>query len=645
MTKKSLLAALMLGVGAMTLSAASNILDIKHSITNDNVVPPESFETKTRELEENFYLKNFIDNNYKETGSQTGTPEEYEEYLRRLPVEIEMPYNSIVGKFINMYLGKRRRLVSDMLALHSYYGPMFKDALAKQGVPQELQYLPVIESAINPNAVSRAGAAGLWQFMPSTGTGMGLEVNSLVDQRRDPELSSREAARLLKQLYDIYEDWSLAIAAYNCGPGRVNQALRRAGGGKKDFWEVYKYLPAETRDYVPAFIAANYVMNYHDKYGIRPTVVKRPLVTDQVEVNDRIHFRQIAEVLNIPIEEIRMLNPQYRKDIIPGNHHPYMLTLPKQQCLSYIMSEEQIKNYDADSYAQRTHVEPGESRTKSKTEVSKEVAEETPAAETPEQPAVSGNIVRKTHIVGRGENIRDIAKKYGVSATDIKHWNQLRRGKVKEGDELVIEVVERSLAQNSTAVPAPRKQAASQETVVPMPAQRKATTQPEVPAPRQSSAKADDSSRKRYSTSASESTVSRSRQEKSVSSRTNNDRSRSQAASTKKNNDKKNDKKAKKEPPQPKTHSVAKGESLEKIAKKYNTTVEDLRKANGMKKDESMIRDGQSLKLPAKAKGGASVKNSKNDTKSTKKDTSSKKNGKAEKSSKSTSKTSSKKKK
>ncbi len=580
MNRKSIIVGLVLGLSAL-MSEAASILDIKHSITNDNVVAPESFETKTRELEENFYLKNYIDNNYKEGAAQTGSDEEYEENLKRLPVQVEMPYNSIVGKFINMYLGKRRRLVSDMLALHSYYGPMFKDALAREGVPQELEYLPVIESAINPNAVSRAGATGLWQFMASTATGLGLEVNSLVDQRRDPELSTRQAVRYLKQLYDIYEDWSLAIAAYNCGPGRVNQALRRAGGGKKDFWEIYKFLPAETRDYIPAFIAANYVMNFHDKYGIQPTLVKRPLVTDKVEVNDRIHFKQIAEVLNIPIEELRMLNPQYVKDVIPGNYHPYSLVLPKQQCLSYIMSEDKIKEYNVEEFAQRTHVEPGESRFK---------VEETAVADSvsaAQENVVGGKVVRKTHVVSRGENIRDIAKKYNVSATDIKHWNHLRRGKVKEGDELIIEVVERDFANNTQgAVPQPKRNE-RQESVVPMPKERKQSAQRDVPAPRNDG---DSSGRKKYGTGSS-GVAQGSRYQQD------DDRSRSKAASRNSG--------TKKATPKTTNHTVVKGENLEKIARKNGVTVDELRKANGMKQNETMIREGQKLKIPAKSSGGS----------------------------------------
>ena len=233
--KKSILATLLaLGLSAsMTLSARS-ILDIKQSITDDNIIAPESFETQTRLLEENFYIKNYVVPGMDLGEPQPASPAEYEERLKVLPTVIEMPYNSLVGNFINMYLTKKRTLVADMLALHSYYGPIFVEELIKEGMPTELQYLPVIESAINPNAISRAGAAGLWQFMPATAKGLGMEVNSLVDERRDARLSSRNAARYLKQLYDIYNDWSLAIAAYNCGPGNVNKAMRRAGEGKKD---------------------------------------------------------------------------------------------------------------------------------------------------------------------------------------------------------------------------------------------------------------------------------------------------------------------------------------------------------------------------------------------------------------------------
>ncbi|MDE5904490.1 lytic transglycosylase domain-containing protein, partial [Duncaniella sp.] len=426
MNKSILVAVFAIGLNAMSVMGAQSILEIKNSITDDNIIAPESFETQTRLLEENFYLKNYVVPGIDLGASQTATPAEYEERLKRLPTEIELPYNSIVGNYINMYLTKRRSLVADMLALHSYYGPIFVEELLKEGMPTELQYLPVIESAINPNAVSRAGAAGLWQFMPATAKGLGMEVNSLIDERRDARLSSRNAARYLKQLYEIYNDWSLAIAAYNCGPGNVNKALRRAGGeGKKDYWEIYNYLPAETRGYVPAFIAANYVMNYYNKHGISPTVIKRHLTTDTVQVNKYVHFNQIAAVLNIPVDEIRMLNPQYRKDIIPGDYRPYLLTLPTQQCLSYVMSEKRIVDYDADRYARRSYVEPGENSEPELVVGDNGVANlahasrQTANAETNNEIAqtqMSEQMVVKTHVVARGESIRDIARQYGVSA-------------------------------------------------------------------------------------------------------------------------------------------------------------------------------------------------------------------------------------
>lgn len=440
-----------LSMVAATTPRQSNILDIKHSITDNNIVEPESFEIKTRELEENFYLKKYSQRADNTGEPRFGTPEEYQKLLSQLPTEIEMPYNQIVGSYIEKYLGPRREMVADMLALHNYYGDIFVEELLKEGLPLELQYLPVIESALNPNAVSRAGAAGLWQFMPATAAGLGLEVNSLVDQRRDPRVASRNAVRYLKQLYEIHGDWTLAIAAYNCGTGNVNKALRRAGGGKKDYWEIYNYLLPETRGYVPAFIAANFVMNYYDKYGIRPTVAKRPLVTDTVQVGKRVNFKQIAEILDIPVEEIRMLNPQFRKDVIPGDNHPYTLVLPSQQCLSYIMSERAIIARDADQYARRTYVEPGEARETptmlasaptSAPDVNPQSSNASVDIEVPDQSA-SRKLVKITHVVGRGENLRDIAKKYGVSATDIKRWNGLARGKVKEGDHLTIETYQR----------------------------------------------------------------------------------------------------------------------------------------------------------------------------------------------------------
>lgn len=575
MNKSILVAVFAIGLNAMSVMGAQSILEIKNSITDDNIIAPESFETQTRLLEENFYLKNYVVPGIDLGASQTATPAEYEERLKRLPTEIELPYNSIVGNYINMYLTKRRSLVADMLALHSYYGPIFVEELLKEGMPTELQYLPVIESAINPNAVSRAGAAGLWQFMPATAKGLGMEVNSLIDERRDARLSSRNAARYLKQLYEIYNDWSLAIAAYNCGPGNVNKALRRAGGeGKKDYWEIYNYLPAETRGYVPAFIAANYVMNYYNKHGISPTVIKRHLTTDTVQVNKYVHFNQIAAVLNIPVDEIRMLNPQYRKDIIPGDYRPYLLTLPTQQCLSYVMSEKRIVDYDADRYARRSYVEPGENSEPELVVGDNGVANlahasrQTANAETNNEIAqtqMSEKMVVKTHVVARGESIRDIARQYGVSATDIKRWNQLRRGKVKEGDKLKIEVFERVAPESVKVVTAPEVAQVSAETLRESAASSNAASPAATAAASASAAKPAAPAK---SASASKAAASK---------------PAPKAAAA----------------PKATTYKVRNGDTLEKIARKHGTTVAAIQSANGLGKSTN-IRAGQSLKIPAK---------------------------------------------
>lgn len=534
----------MIGMAALAASAAPSILDIKHSITDDNVIPPESFETKVRELEENFFLKHYTASPVESSDYHKGNAKEYEDLLSRLPTEIEMPYNPIVGKYIDMYLQRKRTLVADMLALHNYYGPIFVEELIKAGLPLELQYLPVIESAINPNAVSRAGACGLWQLMPATATGLGMEVNSLVDQRRDPRESSRKAVKYLKQLYSIYGDWSLAIAAYNCGPGNVNKALRRAGGGKQDYWEIYDYLLPETRGYVPAFIAANYVMNYHNRYGITPTIVKQQLVTDTIQVSNRVHFNQISNVLQIPVEEIRMLNPQFRKDIIPGDNHPYTLVLPSQQCLSYIVSEKAILDYDSDQYQRRTYVEPGEPRAAN-------VADAGQSQNADENNAIAqvgaDSVIHLTHIVIRGESLRDIAKKYNVSSTDIKRWNNLRRGKVKEGEKLVINQYRRKL-DGASVTPTGKSTVTA----------KKQTAEP---------------------------------------------KSKTTASSRKKRDNK----------PSTKSYTVKSGDNLEKIARRNGTTVEAIRKTNGMSKGTTRINPGQKLKIPtsgSKSKVSSSRKSS-----------------------------------
>ena len=285
-------------------------------------------------------------------------PEEvYIERLSRMPTVMEMAHNNVVQQFIDRYASRLRGTIAYCLGAGNFYMPIFEEALETYQIPLELKYLPVIESALNPKAVSRMGAAGLWQFMPATGRQYNLQMNSLVDERRDPIKASYAAAHLLSDLYKVFGDWNLVIAAYNCGPGNVSKAIQRSGGSK-DYWQIYPYLPRETRGYVPAFIAANYMMTYYSLHNICPMSSRLPAQTDTVMVTKKIHLEQIAKVLNIDIEMLRALNPMYRHDIIPGNTEPYALRLPLSDVNRYIENEDAICNYKANELlTNRTIVE------------------------------------------------------------------------------------------------------------------------------------------------------------------------------------------------------------------------------------------------------------------------------------------------
>lgn len=454
--KKRILALALAAGFSVVAFARPTVLSIKESIQDSTIVYPESFETDTQELMKNWYLQNYaVLSGDGETKDDVPTSDEdYLQRLKALPTVIEMPYNQVVRSYIDMYTQRRRTLVEEMLGLSLYYMPIFEQALEQEGLPLELKYLPVIESALNPDAVSRVGATGLWQFMLSTAKGLGLEVNSLVDERRDPIRSSELAAKYLKQLYEIYGDWSLAIASYNCGPGNVNKALRRAGGGKQDFWDIYYYLPKETRGYVPAFIAANYVMTYHNDHNIGNALAKRPVLTDTIHITQRVHFDQISEVLGIPVEELRVLNPQYRRDEIPGDIRPYALTLPSKQVYSYIVSEDSIVNHNSAKYARRTTAVPGGEISDSETQ-----------------------LVVKYHKVKRGETLSIIARRYGVSVSTLKKWNGLRSSRLKTGQRLRIntyqrvakkeepETVQEELAENKVEQPVEKPNTSVQQSV------------------------------------------------------------------------------------------------------------------------------------------------------------------------------------
>ena len=374
---------------------------------------PESMESDMDSLYWDWVSKNYIFENEDCQTTSTNPPVNdsiYIERLSRIPAIIEMPYNDAVKKLIESYTTRLRSKVSYMLAAANLYMPIIEEALEAYDLPLELKYLPIIESALNPSALSRRRASGLWQFILSTGKRYGLENNSLVDERRDPIKSTWAAARYLSELYNIYKDWNLALAAYNCGPGNVNKAIRRANGAT-DYWEIYDFLPRETRGYVPAFIAANYIMNYYCEHGICPMKSELPLATDTVHVNKDIHMQQIAAVCDIEIEQLRSLNPQFKKDIIPGNSKSYALRLPYNKVSLFIEQQDSISAYKANHYLGRR-----------KTVSVKET---------------SSNSSKATyHRIRPGDTLGGIALKYGVSVSQLRRLNGIRGNNIRAGKSL-----------------------------------------------------------------------------------------------------------------------------------------------------------------------------------------------------------------
>lgn len=342
----------------------------------------------------------------------------YKMRLSKMPCLMEMPFNPTVRSFIELYTVRKRRQVEYMLGMSNYYFPLFEQVLIANNLPLELKYLSIIESALNTTIVSRMGAAGLWQLMIGTGRMYGLEVNSLVDERLSPVKATNAAAHLLKDLYAIYGDWNLVIASYNCGPGNVNKAIRRAGG-KRDYWAIYPFLPRETRGYVPIFIAANYSLHYAAQHNLCPAIVNMPALTDTVMVHQRIHLEQVATVLNLPIEEVRLLNPQYRKDIIPGNIKPYSLCLPLNYANTFIEKFKEVVSYKADELINNR---------RSEIEILQTAATITPGG--------SGRVIY--YKVKSGQTLSDVASKYGISVTKLKKWNGIRGSKIRKNQKLKI---------------------------------------------------------------------------------------------------------------------------------------------------------------------------------------------------------------
>jgi membrane-bound lytic murein transglycosylase D len=395
--------------------------DIVAAESDSTIFLPEAWDTNLDKLLNSWHVKHYTSQINHEGYNEPDifvNDSVYMERLSKLPKIIELPYNDVVRTCIELYVNRRRNLVEYMLGLESFYFPMIEETLDKYALPLELKYLTIVESALNPVALSRAGASGLWQFMLPTGKLYGLEINSLVDERLDPYKSTDAACRFFKDLYNIYGDWNLAIAAYNCGAGNVNKAIKRAKG-KTDYWEIYPYLPRETRSYVPFFIAVNYVMNYYPYHHLYPVQVSLPTSTDTIMVTHQVHFDQITEILQMDKEEIRALNPQYKRDIIPGNSKARTLKLPSIQAYAFAEREDSIIAHRVDElFPNRTYVEKN----------------------TAKKSITSPKGEKITYSVKNGEGLITIGHKFGVSATNIRKWNGLKSNNVAAGKKLILYV-------------------------------------------------------------------------------------------------------------------------------------------------------------------------------------------------------------
>ena len=354
----------------------------------------------------------------------------YVDRLSRIPTIMEMPYNNIVRKFIDQYTGRLRHSVSYMLGATNFYIPIFEEALALYNLPVELKYLPVIESALDPTAVSRKGATGLWQFMLSTAKRYDLKINSLVDERRDPIKASFAAAQYLNDLYKVYGDWNLVIAAYNCGPTSLNKAIHRAGGSK-DYWTIYPYLPKETRGYVPAFIAANYVMNYYCEHNICPMRARLIDGNDTVVVNKDLHLEQVASVCGVEMEKIKAFNPQYKTSLVPGNSYDCILRLPSEAALKFIDLGDSVYSYrSSELLTKRKTVEIDEA------ELEKQQNSARRSYSSSRRRSSRSSRRSKSVTIKNGQTLSEIAEKYGTSVSKLRRLNGIKGSNIRAGKKI-----------------------------------------------------------------------------------------------------------------------------------------------------------------------------------------------------------------
>ncbi len=416
---------------------------------------PYGLQDEAQEDESNSYIdKNYLsplDDEVELDDKNPFFPDEYfAERLKAIPGPDEFHvYNNVVRSYIDRYTMRMRSSVASMIGRYNLYANIFDDMLYKYDVPEALNYLPVIESAVNPRARSRAGACGLWQFMPSTGKMYGLDINSWVDERCDPYQSTEAAARYLRNLYDTYGDWSLVLAAYNCGPGNVNRAIARAGGSK-DYWTIYPYLPSETRGYVPAFIAALYIMNNYSQHNIKPRTAVKPVVLDTTVVHYDMTMEQIAGACGIGADEVKGFNPQYKTSFIPGGRRRCVIALPDELCVKFAAVEDSIYRSSiavasvADSSVVKveetvaTEYTESQSQEQSYTK-SKSVSQRKTADKRSEKRSERRKRSEKSEksvTIRQGDNLGAIAARNGTTVAKLRQLNNLKGDRIRAGRKL-----------------------------------------------------------------------------------------------------------------------------------------------------------------------------------------------------------------
>ncbi|MBO4371744.1 MAG: transglycosylase SLT domain-containing protein [Bacteroidales bacterium] len=548
---------------AWSQSGVSNAEDMKYFI--------DAYAANYDSLVHNYYFgknKKKIEDTYKLSARttervdfETVTDSIIYKRLLSLNTKVKLEYNPRVRGYVNMYINKMRKSIDITLSLAELYFPMFEEALDKYGVPHELEYLAIIESALNTNAVSRAGATGLWQFMVQTGKNYGLEINTFVDERRDPQKASYAAARYLRDLNKIYDNWPLAIAAYNCGPGNVNKAIARSG--KRDFWGIYDCLPRETRGYIPAYIGAVYMMNFYKLHGIKPTHITIPTANDTIIVYKDVEFQSVVKYLNISMDELKTLNPQYKLQFIPQSEKGYTLRLPSNKITTFIKYQDSIYSYSRDS-------------------ILNSAVKEWRSVKT------------ITHKVRKNETVNSIASQYGVSASDVRRWNHLsKKSKLRNGQNIVI--YKKNITTNDTTKTTAKDSIDNKDTTG-LNAMIK-----NINSVKTANNKNNEKNTKKTTTNdigKTKDTTKIATDKKQENVADNNVKTDTATTITEKQKDSKNDKKTnknetKKTPAKPKsktiTHTVKSGENLYRIALKYNTTVDKIKKDNNLKNDNIAV--------------------------------------------------------